>query len=154
MKFRKKPVVIEAFEVPPDDGHTRQLPPSWLWASIAKGETIPLDGGGLVIKTLEGDMVASVGDWIIQGVKGEFYPCKPDIFAATYEPADGHASASDQTVIAFRIKEEECERLRKDAARYEWLRRFDHFRRVDDMLNTTEYNTLDAAVDAAMGDPK
>lgn len=43
---------------------------------------------GLVIPTLEGDHHASVGDWIIRGVKGEFYPCKPDIFAATYEPAN------------------------------------------------------------------
>jgi hypothetical protein len=40
----------------------------------------------VVIATLEGDMTASPGDWIIKGVKGEFYPCKPDIFEATYEP--------------------------------------------------------------------
>lgn len=47
---------------------------------------LPVAGGGLDIKTLEGTMRADVGDWIIQGVKGELYPCKPDIFAATYEP--------------------------------------------------------------------
>ena len=41
---------------------------------------------GLVIPTLEGDHLAEPGDWIIKGVKGEFYPCKPDIFAATYDP--------------------------------------------------------------------
>lgn len=41
----------------------------------------------LVIHTLEGDLAASPGDWIIKGVKGEFYPCKPDIFEATYDPA-------------------------------------------------------------------
>lgn len=41
--------------------------------------------GGLIIRTLEGEMKASVGDWIIQGVDGEFYPCKPDIFDKTYE---------------------------------------------------------------------
>ncbi len=41
----------------------------------------------LLIETLEGEMTANVGDWIIRGVKGEFYPCKPDIFAATYEAA-------------------------------------------------------------------
>lgn len=57
-KFRKKPVVIEAVQVT-----ERQE-----------------------IQTLEGVMVASPGDWIITGVKGERYPCKPDIFAATYEP--------------------------------------------------------------------
>lgn len=44
---------------------------------------------GMVIVTLEGAMTASPGDWIILGVKGEVYPCKPDIFEATYEPAEG-----------------------------------------------------------------
>ncbi len=76
--YRKKPVVIEAVlydgEFPldflGDDEHVRKSP----------------DGdGSLVIYTLEGAMKASVGDWIIRGVKGELYPCKPDIFAATYE---------------------------------------------------------------------
>ena len=47
-----------------------------------------LIGDGIEIKTLEGTMTASKGDWIIKGVKGEFYPCKPDIFALTYEPAE------------------------------------------------------------------
>jgi hypothetical protein len=42
----------------------------------------------VMILTLEGAMTANIGDWIIKGVKGEFYPCKPDIFAATYEPAE------------------------------------------------------------------
>jgi hypothetical protein len=89
MKFRKKPVVIEAWQVPPDDGNTRELPPMWLISAIAcRPATVEaVAGGGLDIKTLEGTMRADVGDWIIQGVKGELYPCKPDIFAATYEPA-------------------------------------------------------------------
>jgi hypothetical protein len=87
MKFRKKPVVIEAFQVHPDDGHTRQLPPMWLVDAMVAGSVKTGDAEGLDITTLEGVMHASVGDWIIQGVKGELYPCKPDIFAATYEPA-------------------------------------------------------------------
>jgi hypothetical protein len=87
MKYRKKPVVIEAYQVPPDDEQTRQLPPQWLVLAMVAGAVEPLDGGGLDIKTLEGTMRASVGDWVIQGVKGELYPCKPDIFAATYEAA-------------------------------------------------------------------
>jgi hypothetical protein len=86
-KFRKKPVVIEAWEVSPDDGHTRELPPSWLVSALVAGSVTAAEGGGLDIKTLEGTMRADVGDWVIQGVKGELYPCKPDIFAATYEPA-------------------------------------------------------------------
>ena len=85
MKFRKKAVVIEAFEVHPDDGKTRQLPPMWLMGALVNGKVIAQRGGGLTICTLEGDMRADVGDWVIQGVKGELYPCKPDIFAATYD---------------------------------------------------------------------
>jgi hypothetical protein len=87
MQYRKKPLVIEAFEVHPDDGRTRQLPPMWLVNAMLAGIVKALPNGGLTIGTLEGEMHASVGDWIIKGVKGELYPCKPDIFAATYEPA-------------------------------------------------------------------
>jgi hypothetical protein len=77
-KFRKKPVVIEAMQLTPE----------------AVGDVVRFCGGtikshpltGVVIETLEGNMLADVGDWVIKGVKGEFYPCKPDIFEATYEP--------------------------------------------------------------------
>ncbi len=92
-KYRKKPVVIEAWQVPPDDNNTRQLPPFWVVDAIVDGRLKTVDGGGLHVMTLEdgpngeAKHVADVGDWIIQGVKGELYPCKPDIFAATYEPA-------------------------------------------------------------------
>lgn len=79
-KFRKKPVVIEAVR----------------WDGSNSGEVYRFIGdepyGDFVneipIKTLEGTMVASLGDWIIKGVKGEYYPCKPDIFDATYEPVE------------------------------------------------------------------
>lgn len=92
-KFRKKPVVIEAWQVPPDDGKTRALPPSWVVKALVDGRLVALPGGGLLVKTLEdgpngeAKHVADVWDWIIEGVKGELYPCKPDIFAATYESA-------------------------------------------------------------------
>jgi hypothetical protein len=80
--FRKKPVVIEAWQF---DG-------SWASASpiIQMADSMSWtdsNGGQIEIDTLEGAMTASAGDWIIKGVKGEFYPCKPDIFTATYEPA-------------------------------------------------------------------
>lgn len=78
--FRKKPVVIEAVQWPIKD---QSQWPSWL--SSANG--ISLNNGCCYIDTLEGEMCASPGDWIIRGVKGELYPCKPDIFAATYEEA-------------------------------------------------------------------
>ena len=81
-KFRKRPVVIEAVQfVKPYSAATTFCPTLetiWDVNRVAFG----------VIPTLEGDMRADIGDWIIRGVRGECYPCKPDIFAATYEPAD------------------------------------------------------------------
>lgn len=87
-QFRKKPVVIEAWELTRDNHQ-------WLANEIATaGYNVrhwsrpPMRAvSGLVIETLEGNMEAAYGDWIIKGVKGEFYPCKPDIFAATYDLA-------------------------------------------------------------------
>lgn len=89
-KFRKKPVVIEAIRyVGGADNRLAVLNFTGTDASNAKTiywRSIP-QGGEIVIRTLEGDLIASEGDWIIRGVKGEVYPCKPDIFAATYDPA-------------------------------------------------------------------
>ena len=89
MKYRKKPVVIEAVQYNGENGWQIQQ-----WSAAIK-ESPVLEptannptGSYLQISTLEGVMTAIVGDWIIKGVKGEFYPCKPDIFEATYEPAD------------------------------------------------------------------
>jgi len=78
-KFRKKPVVIEAVQF---DG-SRESIEGHIPESMISG----LGFDTLQIVTLEGTMTADPGDWIIRGVKGEFYPCKPDIFEATYEPA-------------------------------------------------------------------
>jgi hypothetical protein len=88
MKYRKRPVVIEAYQVPPNDLKQRDPMPPWLMKAMDDKQVVayPVESY-LSISTLEGMMKAQVGDWIIQGVKGELYPCKPDIFAATYEPA-------------------------------------------------------------------
>ena len=100
MKFRKKPVVIEAVTVVyaemiangPEHSPFSEHP-DWLAAAVEDG-TLALstrnarDYAVPVIKTLEGEMEAMPGDYIIRGVKGELYPCKPDIFAATYEPVE------------------------------------------------------------------
>lgn len=89
-KFRKKPVIIEAFQWHGE--HCREnagIFPEWM-VEAAKSEVVkylPL-AEAVEITTLEGTMRAELGDWIIRGVKGELYPCKPDIFEATYEPAD------------------------------------------------------------------
>ncbi len=94
MKFRKKPVVIEARQITPETAEeigewcgaikcVRNDYNSYLW-----GWGLPIDQRHLVIPTLEGDNGAGMGDWVIQGIKGEFYPCKPDIFDLTYEVAE------------------------------------------------------------------
>lgn len=79
-KFRKKPVIIEAVQYKGQyvEGFLRDGP-NWC----------------PVIETMEGQMRADIGDWIITGVKGERYPCKPDIFAATYEPVDVSPDAQE-----------------------------------------------------------
>ena len=82
MKFRKKPVVIEAVQLQVGEKSMSKI------QAFTGGIAQPADGGAMTIPTLEGDHRADIGDWIIKGVKGEFYPCKPDIFAATYEKAD------------------------------------------------------------------
>lgn len=90
--FRKKPVVIEAWVIDPND---RTDPPEWVlkafddgaifWVSAVVNKRQP---SYLKVVTLEGGMQGSLGDYLIKGIKGELYPCKPDIFALTYEPAD------------------------------------------------------------------
>lgn len=84
-RFRKKPVEIRALRWLPEDLEAAGYLVGWLMAHDVDYEMQA--GGALSIVTLEGAMLASRGDWIIQGVAGEFYPCKPDIFEATYEPA-------------------------------------------------------------------
>lgn len=75
-QYRKKPVVIEAVQY---------VGPNFEEMEKFVGGDAEFRDGQLIIATLEGAMKASIGDFIIKGVKGEFYPCKPDIFAATYE---------------------------------------------------------------------
>lgn len=86
MRFRKKPVVIEAVQF--NEQFWGDLD-KWLTDSDAKHMfVVSPDRMSLHIETLEGTMVAYPGDWIIKGVQGEFYPCKPDIFEQTYEVVD------------------------------------------------------------------
>ena len=80
-KFRKKPIVIEAMQFTGTN-----------WADLVAWSGIEwhLDDIAVAVKvrTLEGELWADKDDWIIRGIKGEFYPCKPDIFAATYESVE------------------------------------------------------------------
>ena len=88
MKYQKKPVVVEAMQYTTSNG-----PDIRKWSDGKCVESPVLEpsednptGEYMQIRTLEGTMIASLGDYIIRGVEGEFYPCKPGIFAKTYEP--------------------------------------------------------------------
>ncbi len=84
--YRKKPVVIETIQFTEE---TKDRVFSWIRGENGHVSADRDEDGNptLIIWTLEGKMTASLGDWIIRGIKGEFYPCKPDIFDATYEVA-------------------------------------------------------------------
>lgn len=95
MKFRKKPVVIEAMQLVGSNADYHNVF-SWVERHVGtfnplsqfipkRGISIDPETGYVLIATLEGVMQARPGDWIIKGVQGEFYPCKPDIFEQTYE---------------------------------------------------------------------
>ena len=88
MKFRKKPVVIEAFKWSGSLADVPAVCSLWVAPAWEAGKLFMLPEqheDALLIKTLNGTVVALVGDWIIQGVDGELCPCKPDIFDQTYE---------------------------------------------------------------------
>lgn len=79
-QYRKKQVVIDAWQIT-----VGAAMPEWLIEAVKDLKVQNIGFGKAIIYTLEGAMTADMGDWIIKGVKGELYPCKPDIFAATYE---------------------------------------------------------------------
>jgi len=92
-KYRKKPVVIEAFRFYLDPI------PDWFMDKVSSNDVIlrncnyreySIDEAYCEIKTLEGTMIGNGGDYIIKGIEGELYPCKSDIFEKTYEPIDIH----------------------------------------------------------------
>lgn len=93
MKYRKKPIVIEAVQYPvneiPDNPLEFREVPDWLKEAVDQGKIVPVqsteDYYYLDITTPEGVMRMGPEDWIIQGVKGEIYPCKKEIFKLTYE---------------------------------------------------------------------
>ena len=97
-KYRKKPVLIEAFQFTRERCVYNSEWPQWLHEarreeSEADGAMFPVCStephGKVFLRTLEGPLRVDWGDWIIRGVKGELYPCKPDIFEATYELVEG-----------------------------------------------------------------
>ena len=123
-KFRKKPVVVEAVQFTGDNASEilRLMPKdkkSTLVVSSSPGGNGRLSRTSLHVMTLEGLMKVSPGDWVIRGVAGELYPCKPDIFAATYEPADAVCAicgkAGKEGLITIHMSgHRECLRTRLD----------------------------------------
>lgn len=88
MKYRKKPLIVEAYQFIGNKVCTTL--PRWLEDAHGRGEVryspgVQEEEQKLHVDTPEGTMTANLGDWIIKGVQGELYPCKPDIFAETYE---------------------------------------------------------------------
>jgi len=100
-KFRKKPVIVEAFQFTDESKDA-----AYRWASSHQMNIQPsfddYKAPILLIPTLEGEMICRIGDWIIRGVNGEFYPCKPDIFEKTYEPATPLPPAEGAEAILHR----------------------------------------------------
>ena len=100
MKYKKKPVIIDAVQW---TGKNQREMFDFLTQDTFKEEYMTVSGdhfyidhnkveGGLIIKTLEGEHLATIGDYIIRGVKGEYYPCKEDIFNQTYELEESNQS--------------------------------------------------------------
>ena len=102
MKYRKKPVVIEAIQW---NGENTMEILKWVGDKAYFHDSI-------YIKTLEGDHKATIGDYIIKGIKGEFYPCKPDIFEATYEKVEeSDISLEDLDYLRSAAEQETIERF-------------------------------------------
>lgn len=115
-RYRKKPVVIEAFQLGID------YIPDWFMDKVTTNEIIlhgtssgfdHHDDTNADIKTLEGWHHASFGDFIIKGVKGEVYPCKPDIFKMTYEPADTTADVAPRAEVIAEYRKKVYAKMEK-----------------------------------------
>ena len=113
MKYRKKPIIIDAFEWTGDE--RQEDDPEWIVKAIMDGDAWFENENSpevkFMIRTLEGVHEAKIGDYIIQGIAGEIYPCKPDIFRATYEMvADGRCESPNNpaTEALTNILFEEC----------------------------------------------
>ena len=126
-KLRKKPVVVEAFRYDGDliDINGNYYVPDWAIEAFEKDVLFydehndhPFE---LFIKTLEGNHHVSVGDYIIKGVQGELYPCKPDIFLATYEEVIDDNKEQKETYLSKYLRENNCsyEEFVKDQEMYD-----------------------------------
>jgi hypothetical protein len=136
LQYRKKPVVVEAFQMTPEQRKDKWGWPEWLHQAWNKqpsevgsvfwtGMGLPGDNT-IFVNTVEGVMSVAVDDYIIRGVAGELYACKPEIFEQTYEPASQESKAEDF-------------RQRLDAERVELA---DRFHRLTEFINGVGYHRL------------
>lgn len=133
MKYRKKPVEIEAIQLTEDN--TCEV---LTFCNSHNDIVASNDNGTVSIRTLEGTMVANVGDYVIRGVKGEYYPCKPDIFEATYDKVEDEMLATTAPVwVDMRMKFDPAE----IANIAEWLRNDPRMTKVefDSTANTIHF---------------
>lgn len=137
--FRKIPVEVEAWQW--DGVSTSPERPEWL-----RGPDVTADHFEtvLLIQTLEGKMIATKGDWIIKGVKGEIYPCKPDIFAKTYQPVDRQPRNWDGTPTTLEAMDAE---MGFDRLRSMFKEAHEYFGRLD-----MEYEASRPPIMACVGD--
>lgn len=115
-RYRKKPVVVEAIQITKSN-----IIDVVNWCSGDMVKTLFFDGRkdihSIEIQTLEGTIRAETGDWIIKGVRGEFYPCKPDIFAETYEPEDHSVNEVERLEARLVALEQERDMWEREARR-------------------------------------
>jgi hypothetical protein len=104
-KYRKKSVVVEAFQPNPEDLFDSKCWPDWMHIAYNKGIVVraylALSHSRMVITTLEGNHLVSPGDFIIQDVAGELYPCKPDIFERTYSEVVPNTDVRTRSMLRF-----------------------------------------------------
>jgi len=132
MYYRKKPIVVEAFRFMIDE-----YMPEWFIEAMNKDKIITYEDGSCTIDTLkEGIMEADKGDYIIKGIKGEVYPCRPNIFHQTYQPYDVDNNLNNKVkIISERFKDKYLLKLAI----------IDHIKEVDTLyeLNRIDKNEID-----------
>ncbi len=136
-KFRKKPIEIEAIQFNKNFTEIEKFCEGnfdWSEGNFDWSE------GKSDIKTLEGTMRASIGDWIIKGINGEDYPCKPDIFEKTYESADVPESFLDRVI---KEKAELTEKISKLKDFIENNPKFDELTNINRILLTNQFNAME-----------
>lgn len=117
MKYRKKPVVVEAIQFTGERENIEMIR-AFSSRDISVSWADPIMPA-LMVNTLEGKLRASVGDYIIKGVHGEFYPCKPDIFKTTYEPVEGTGDWKDRFKAEYKQLKDRYDKLHSMCIKYE-----------------------------------